>query len=86
MSYNEEILQKAGTVLTEEITISLVNGEVVDLVNFVVELNLYEDLFSPCLTGNLTIVDSANLISELPILGIEFITIKYRTPTFENIP
>ena len=86
MSYNEEILQKAGTVLTEEITISLVNGEIVDLVNFVVELNLYEDIFSPCLTGNLTIVDSANLISELPILGIEFITIKYRTPTFENIP
>lgn len=86
MSASDEILQKAGSVLTEELFLTLADDTNVDLINFVVELNLYEDIFSPCMTGSAVIADSSNLIGELPITGSEFITIKYRTPTLEDIP
>lgn len=86
MSASDETLQVAGSVLTEELFLTLGDGTNVDLINFVVELNLYEDIFSPCLTGSAVIADSSNLIGELPITGVEFITIKYRTPTLEDTP
>lgn len=44
------------------------------------ELNIYEDLFSPCLSGTVTIVEAFNLISEIPILGDELLEIEYYTP------
>jgi len=86
MSASDEILQTAGSVLTEELFLTLGDGTDVDLINFVVELNLYEDIFSPCLTGSAVIADSSNLIGELPIVGVEWLTIKYRTPTLDDIP
>ena len=53
---------------------------------FMMEINLYEDLFSFCMTGNVIVADAANLISNLPIVGNEFITVKFRTPTLEDSP
>ena len=84
MSESEEQLKAAGDVLTEEIFLTLGNGEQIDIKNFAVEFNLYEDVFSPCMTGAVLISDSANLIATLPILGNELITVKYRTPTLPD--
>lgn len=44
------------------------------------ELDIYEDLFSPCLSGTITIVESFNLISSIPILGDEMLEVEYYTP------
>ena len=84
MSESEEQLKAAGDVLTEEIFLTLGNGEQIDIKNFAVEFNLYEDVFAPCMTGAVLISDSANLIATLPILGNELITVKYRTPTLPD--
>lgn len=50
------------------------------------ELDLYEDLYSPCLTGTITIVESLNLISGIPILGEELLEIEFCTPTLDASP
>lgn len=44
------------------------------------ELNIYEDLFSPCLSGTITIVEAFNLISGVPILGDETLVVEFVTP------
>ena len=83
----EENLLKAGDVRVEEVTITnVVTGISVDLSNFMIEINLFEDIFAPCMTGTMLIADAMNLISDLPILGTELITIKIRTPTLEDHP
>jgi len=83
----EEVLIHAGDFKLEKLIISSLSTETsADITDFMMEINLYEDLFSPCMTGNLIIADAANLISNLPILGNEYITIKLRTPSLEDSP
>lgn len=85
MDSSRESLIHAGDFKLEELIISSPNtGETADITDFMLEINLYEDLFSFCMSGNLILADAANLISNLPILGNEFITIKLRTPTLED--
>ena len=43
------------------------------------DLNIYEDMFANCLTGNIQIVDSIGLMESVPIIGEETINIKIRT-------
>ena len=78
-------LQKPGDVIIDELFINTVTGVALDLKPFFVELNLYEDIFSPTLHGSVVIRDAANLIGRTPIIGDEIITINVRTP-FQEVP
>ena len=42
-----------------------------DIRNLIVEFNIYEDLNSPFLSGDMTLIDGTNAIQELPITGFE---------------
>ena len=87
MDPSKESLVHAGDYKLEELTItSATTGITTDITEFMLEINLYEDLFSFCMSGNLIVADAANLISNLPILGNEYITVKMRTPTLEDSP
>ena len=87
MDYSKETLVHAGDYVLESLTLSSqTRGVSADISEFMLELNIYEDLFSPCMTGNLVVADAANLISNFPILGNEYITVKLRTPTLEDTP
>ena len=46
-----------------------------------VELNVFEDIFSPSISGSMVLVEAFNLISGIPILGDEIIVLEYTTPT-----
>lgn len=56
------------------------NGIVVDLNDYLIEFNLFEDIFSNFLHGLVMLNDSSNLISRLPILGDELLIVSYGTP------
>jgi len=82
---SEEILQASGDVLIEKITIvSAIRGKYLDVLDYLVEVNLYESIFSPTLTGSLTLSDSRNLIRDFPILGEELLVLQVRTPTLDK--
>jgi hypothetical protein len=49
-----------------------------------VELNIYEDMFSNFLRGTVVLSDSRNLIEKGPIIGEEYLTIDIRTPSFDD--
>jgi hypothetical protein len=80
----EQGLQRAGEVRIEQLKLINSSDEVIDLSEFVVELNLYEDLFKNYLHGNLVLTDSRNLIDKYNIHGEEFLNVKLRTPTFPD--
>jgi len=80
----EQGLQRAGEVRIEQLKLINSSDEVIDLSEFIVELNLYEDLFKNYLHGNLVLTDSRNLIDKYNIHGEEFLNVKLRTPSFPD--
>jgi hypothetical protein len=55
-----------------------------DLKQFLVELNIYESIFSPFITGSLILSDSINLPKLAPILGDELLIIQLLTPSMNE--
>jgi hypothetical protein len=76
----------AGKSVIEEIILYSNSGTPTYLKSFMVEFNLYEDIFSPCLTGNIVINDNVDLINKVPISGNEQLYVKFRTLTFDDNP
>tara|TARA_R100000231_G_scaffold60326_1_gene49306 strand:- start:413 stop:1855 length:1443 start_codon:yes stop_codon:yes gene_type:complete len=62
------------------------NGGFFDIRNIFVSLNMYEDLFSNCMSADLTLIDSGNIKKFLPIIGQEEkVEIEYETPGADSI-
>lgn len=62
---------------------SLSNG-VVNLIPFMVELNLFEDIYSSTISGELVVSDALGLISNFRLNGTEFIEIQLRKSSNDN--
>jgi len=56
------------------------NQEGVDIQKLVIEMNIFEGIEKNAVTGSLVIVDSINLIGNLPIQGTERLSFKLATP------
>ena len=55
-----------------------------DIRNIMVEFNIYEDINSPFLSGDLTLIDGTNAIQELPITGFERLEFFFRSPNTDK--
>jgi hypothetical protein len=76
-----DALTKPGDVIIASLDLTVISSEQpLDLKPFMMEINLYEDIFSPTLHGSVVIRDSLNLVGTLPIVGDEVLTIDIQTP------
>jgi len=80
LTYDENNLQYAGEFRISEIAIFNVYGNVAGIATASAELSIYEDIEQNFITGNLTFVDTEDLVNKLPILGQEYLEFKVRTP------
>ena len=78
--YDDNKISYPGEIRISEVALISPYGNVVGISNNVLEINIYEDIFSNFLTGDITFVDTDNLTSKLPILGQEYLEFKIRTP------
>lgn len=60
------------------------NGLVIDLDDYLIEFNLFEDIFSNFLHGQILINDSLNILSRLPIRGDEMLIVSFGTPQLNS--
>ena len=74
----------AGQFVADKVKLFASSGTVVDITKLVTALNLYEDLYKACITGDITIVDTNNVIMEAPIIGQEFLGFKITTPGIDE--
>ena len=81
---DKEGLTRAGDIRIDQLTLIGSNNVIVDLNEFLVELNIYEDIFSNYLHGNIVLTDSRNLIEKLNLHCEELLIVKLRTPTFDD--
>ena len=82
----EQQIQYAGEFYIKELKIHTSAGRVFDFTNGdnVIGFEIYEDLFSPSLSGNLILLDVNNISENGPIIGQEFLTLKFGTPSLEE--
>lgn len=78
--YEDNRISYPGEFRISEVALVSAYGNVVGISANIVELNIYEDMFSNFLTGDVTFADTDDLTSKLPILGQEFLEFKIRTP------
>jgi hypothetical protein len=81
---NLEQINEPGDLITEAIVIMTDKGEAINITNFVMETVLFEDIFSNTMMGHVYIKDATNLITKIPLVGTETITLSFRTPTFTD--
>jgi len=80
LPYDDNKLRYAGDFRISEVALINAYGNVAGIGSAVVEVSIFEDLNSNFLTGNLTFIDTEDLINKLPIIGQEFLEFKIRTP------
>ena len=74
----------AGEYNIQELKLFTSSGNVIDLSGSFVSMNIYEDIFSPCLTGDITVVDTNAIIMNAPVTGQDFLSFKITTPSLEK--
>ena len=56
-------------------------GETINITDNIVNLNIYESIRTPFITGDVTFIDSNNIVRDNELnLGQEFLVVKLRTP------
>jgi hypothetical protein len=79
---NSEVIRFAGDVSIDKIEIISATGYGMEVSNQVAALEIYEDLFSPFISGVLALKDSLDLANLFPFVGEEYVNIKIHTPSF----
>jgi len=84
-----EGLEYAGQVLIEQLELisaegstNMQQGRRIKLDDFLVELNIFEDMFKNYMYGTIVLTDSRNLIDNFKIQGREKLIVRLRTPSF----
>ena len=68
-----------GSVNIKEVTLFKA-GQEYPLKDFIVELSVFEDMFSNTMSATMILSDGLNLVGSLPITGGEIINISYTVP------
>ena len=73
-------LQFAGEFLVEECKIISTTGQMFDINHIVEEINIFENIYTTAISGDLVIKDTTNIIKNIPIIGEERLILKVQTP------
>lgn len=77
-------LKFAGEVSVDKVKIITSKGLYQDISAQVINIQYYEDLFSPFITGSLIVKDMLDLVNVFPFIGEEFVEIEVSTPSLEK--
>jgi hypothetical protein len=84
MPTTQNQLQKETGVSIDRFVVLTGTGNQIDLTLQLQELNIFEDLFSPTISGTASITDALNLLEKMSICGQEWVFIRISKPGFET--
>ena len=79
-------LQFAGEFLVEECQIVSTTGQVYDINPLVEEINVFENIYTAAVSGDIVIKDTTNIVQNFPIIGEEKLILKIQTPQAKPEP
>lgn len=74
-------LRFAGDVNVDKVVITTSRGVTMNVLGQMLQINIYEDLFAPFITGTIVLRESFDLLSVLPFIGEEYLELTVTTPT-----
>jgi hypothetical protein len=74
----------AGDVSIDYVTITTARGFTQNVTQQVIGIEYFEDMFSPFITGHIIVKDTLDLANLFPLLGEEYLDLKFQTPTLET--
>jgi hypothetical protein len=77
-------LRFAGDVSIDKVKIITAKGFYQDVGAQVINVQFYEDLFAPFITGSLILKDSLDLVNLFPFIGEEYLELEISTPTLDK--
>lgn len=86
MINNPSSIQYAGDVNVDSIILSNTSGKRANILAQVVSIELFEDIYKPFRTINITMKESVDYINQFPFVGEEYIDLKIFTPTLNDWP
>lgn len=85
MSFNaKNALRFAGDVNIDKAVIVTSKGVFQDVTGQTIQIQIFEDLFSPFISGSLILKDALDLTNVLPLIGEEYLQLTVSTPTLQN--
>ena len=79
-----DTLNYAGDFRIEKAEILTSNGSVINVLPFLLHITIFEDIFTPSLSGDITMFDNQNMIVNGPLIGQEQLRLILSTPTVEE--
>jgi len=76
--------QSAGDFSIEEATLILSGGDELDISGVIVEIEFFESIDSPAISGIVSFVNTDGLSNLGPIIGQEFLKLKIKTPSYDE--
>jgi hypothetical protein len=80
MAVNEKELQYAGEFIIDTCMLYTTKGLELDITDLLASVNIYEDIFSNSITGDISLADTNNLLANAPIIGQEKLKLKLINP------
>ena len=77
-------IQYAGEYEIEEIRLFSSSGNIIPLNGLMMSLSLFENIFSPTMSGQITLLDTNSIVLNLPIIGQEYLSFKIKTASLGN--
>lgn len=77
-------LRFAGDIKLEKIQLSSLNGQFANIINQVIGLEIYEDLFAPFITLSIVLKESVDYINLFPFVGEEYLEVSLSTPLVDK--
>jgi hypothetical protein len=79
-----QVLRFAGDVSIDKVKIITAKGFYQDVGAQVINVQFYEDIFAPFITGSLILKDSLDLVNLFPFIGEEYLELEISTPTLDK--
>ena len=85
MAADKNVYQNAGDYTLDGVLIVGSSGNKINVTDQVRELNIYQSIDSPYMSGNIMIADSEGVAELLPFLGQERLLFMLQTPSHEGV-
>ena len=77
-------IQYAGEYEIEEIRLFSSSGNIIPLNGLMMSLTIFENIFSPTMSGQIVLLDTNSIVLNLPIIGQEYLSFKIKTASLGN--
>lgn len=84
MSDFTEVLSDIGQINVHSAQLISGTGKIFDISLLMVDLTLYEDIFSNTMSGYVVVQDALDMINNVPLIGQELFKLELNTPTLEE--